>query len=143
MPLRDIDILLEQMTDLKSQHRWQDALQIGQTLLAKLPGNDHPKRAIVFFHIAACYNELGQYAEAETQYAMAVQEDPSDSDTWYNRANNQHRWAVSAKRRSNIAESQTHCQQAMNYALHAKRINPRDRDILNLIAIIQRSCGEA
>lgn len=89
--------------------------------------------------MGTCFNELGQHAEAETQYSTAVQEDPSDSDYWYNRANNQHQWGISLQRRGNSAESQMHFQQAIDYALHAKRINPGDRDILNLISLIQRS----
>ena len=58
--------------------------------------------------MGTCYNELGQYAEAETQYAIAIQEYPNDSDIWYNRANNQHQWGIYARRSGDSAESQTH-----------------------------------
>lgn len=139
MPLRIIDVLLQEMETLTIQHHYQEALQKGRTLLTMLPADEHDKRALVFYNMGTCYNELGQYAEAETQFATAIQEDPRDSDYWYNRANNQHQWGISLQHRGNSAESQMHFQQAIDYALHAKRINPGDRDILNLISLIERS----
>lgn len=139
MPGRIIDVLLQEMETLMNQHHYQEALQKGRTLLAMLSADEPDKRALVFYNMGTCFNELGQYAEAETQYATAVQEDPRDSDYWYNRANNQHKWGISLQRRGNSTESQTHFQQAIDYALHAKRINPGDRDILNLISLIERS----
>lgn len=132
---RDLELMSEDM----KQGRWTEALQKAQILLGKVPMENHAYRAIVLYNMGVCYNELGQYVEAETQYAEACREDPSDSDLWYNRANNLHHWGIYLKRLGDISGSQTHMQQAMHYARKAKDINPGDRDISNLIEIIQRS----
>ncbi len=139
MSFRMIDVLLEQMSTLMSQRSWAEALQKGQTLLGMLPANDYAKRAIVFYNLGVIYNERGQYPEAEAHYAEAVRGDPTDSDTWYNRANNQHQWGKTLKRSGNSTESRRHFQLAMDYARKAESINPYDGDISNLIEIIESS----
>jgi len=137
---RDIDIRLwQRMSSEMNQGHWRGALQQGRTLLALLPTEDHAARAVILYNLGVCYNELRQFAEAETQYAEACSEGPGDSDLWYNRANNQHHWGVTTMQSGDFAESRKHFELAMSFVLKAQRINPSDSDIEQLLAKIQHA----
>src|SRR5712691_2441417 len=139
MPLRVIDVLLQEMQTLANQHRYQEALQKGRTSLAMLPADEVNKRAFVFYNMGTIYTNLGQYAEAETQYDEAVRGIARDSDLWYNRAFNQSQWAEEAKGLGDFTGSRAHFQQALEYALEGQHLNPNDDDIRQLIALLRPS----
>jgi len=131
MPLREIDILLDQMKEHMDQRRFTNAIQIGRTLLTLLTTSTPQNRALVRYNLGVCYNELGRYAEAETEYAESLRENPTDPDTWYNRANNYHHWAGRGGGSRSLLAT------ALQYARRAQQLNPSDGDIPRLIASIQ------
>lgn len=97
------------------------------------------KRARVLYNIGTIHTNLSQYAEAETQYAEAIRGIANDSDLWYNRAFNQSQWAEEAKGLGDFTGSRAHFQQALEYALEGRRLNPNDDDIRRFIALLRRS----
>jgi tetratricopeptide (TPR) repeat protein len=136
MPLPEVDILLAEMKSLMDSARYAEAIRVGQALLTKVPTSVHNYRALIYYNLGTCSNELGQYAEAEERYALSIQENPNDSDTWYNRANNYNRWGGSAYRSGDIAGSRAYWKRAMEYAQRAQQLNPTDPDILHLLTQI-------
>jgi len=135
-----INALMKEMQTLAAQGRHQEALQKGRAVLAMLSaGEPLHRRARVLYNIGTSYTNLGQYAEAEAQYAEAAAGIAHDSDFWYNRAVNQGKWASDAEERGDFTGSQAHYLQALKYVLEAGRLNPNDDDIHQLLLVLRRS----
>jgi tetratricopeptide (TPR) repeat protein len=90
----EFDVLLAQMKSCVEGGYYAEAIQVGQKLLTMIPASDHAKCGKIYYNIGLGYNELGRFDEAEESYALSCQECSGDSDTWYNRANNHHRWGT-------------------------------------------------
>ncbi len=131
----------QQMVELLNQRRWAEAVKKGQ-IFVNSPLVSSRDRAQGFYLMGICYNELGQYAEAEKMYEKAAQSDSDNPEIslalWYSRAYNQKELGRSLQADKKMAESLIHFQLAMNYALKARDIDPSDGDTHKLIAVIQQ-----
>jgi tetratricopeptide (TPR) repeat protein len=136
MPLREIDVLLEQMRSLMESRRFAEAIQIGQILLTKIPTSAHDNRALTYYNLGLCSNELGQYPEAEERYAASIRENPIDSDAWYNRAKNYNNWGAQARRSDDVVGSPSLWTKAIECAQKARQLNPTDPECVQLVALI-------
>ena len=135
---REIDVLLANMESLMNQQRYAEAIYIGQTLLTRLVTSTPANRALVRYNIGTCYNELGQFAEAESNYEDSIQDNPDDTDTWFNHVRNQATWAAHARRAGDMSTYGIHVRMAYRLLLEAESHHMSLSDSATLHEILDR-----
>jgi len=135
-----INVAVTQMKNLMNSGRFSEAIPVGHHLLTLYASSDHVRRSSTYDKLGICYDKLHRHDEAEKSYAIACQENRDNGFAWHNRAYNLYRWGLRLFRDKDPESAQrAHAKihLALDYSRLAKKLNPSDPDIDQLIASIQ------
>lgn len=89
----DPSALVTAGTILGAMERREEALACYRKALAYTPATDQQGRSRILSGLGIRLNALERYEEAEAAYAEAVASEPGYAYAWFNRANNEGKWA--------------------------------------------------